>query len=70
MAWVVREGETGLLATPGDPQALAACITRLNDNRPLTHALGQGGRRVFQAEFRIERVADQISHLYHDSMRP
>jgi colanic acid/amylovoran biosynthesis glycosyltransferase len=59
---LVRDGETGFLVEPGDPEDLAAGLAR---------ALGDGcagldreaGRRLVESEFSVERSAEQLSEL-------
>ena len=41
---LIRDGETGLVAPPGDPGALAAAIARLLDDAALRTRLGGAGR--------------------------
>ncbi|MBN2469377.1 MAG: glycosyltransferase family 4 protein [Anaerolineae bacterium] len=43
-AEIVRDGKTGLLVPPGDPEALAAAVRRLLDDPRLRARLGQAGR--------------------------
>ncbi|MHB8681996.1 MAG: glycosyltransferase family 4 protein [Acidimicrobiales bacterium] len=42
---VGTDGETGLLVTPNDPEALAAAIRRILDDDELAERLGRGGRQ-------------------------
>lgn len=44
----LENGKTAVLCPPGDPQALAAEIQRLKDDRFLRHTLGVNGRKLFQ----------------------
>lgn len=43
---LVRDGETGLVVAPGDPEALAAAINRLLDDRRLRERLGAAAREA------------------------
>jgi hypothetical protein len=55
---VIHE-ETGLLAPPDDPPALAAAIVRLLRDRELSRRLGQNGRARMLNRFTLGRtVAD------------
>jgi glycosyltransferase involved in cell wall biosynthesis len=56
---LVRHGETGLVVAPGDPEALAAAINRLLDDRPLRERLGAGAREAV-APYTYEAMADGI----------
>lgn len=52
---LVRHEETGLLAPPDDPAAIAAALARLAADRPLVERLGLQGRAL------VERQHDQRS---------
>lgn len=57
------DGVTALLATPGDPEALASAIRRLAESPDLRARLVAGGAKV-AAEFTIDRLAD-VMELWH-----
>lgn len=59
LAWVVEEGVTGLLATPGDPSDLAAQMEQLLEDAALREQLGVAGREKFLREFTWDRVIAQ-----------
>ncbi|HEX4947101.1 MAG TPA: N-acetyl-alpha-D-glucosaminyl L-malate synthase BshA [Blastocatellia bacterium] len=61
---VVREGETGFLATLGDVQAMADCATRLFDDEHLRRTMGARGREIACAEFTTDRIIPQYVQLY------
>jgi glycosyltransferase involved in cell wall biosynthesis len=54
---LVRDGETGLLVPPRDPEALAAAIARLADDEVLRARLGEAGRAAVARDYDIERTA-------------
>jgi glycosyltransferase involved in cell wall biosynthesis/GT2 family glycosyltransferase len=58
MPEVLAEGETGLLAEPGDPASLAACISRLLDDPALRARMGQAARARYERHFTPERMAE------------
>jgi glycosyltransferase involved in cell wall biosynthesis len=62
---IVREylthGESALLVPEGDPRALATAIQSLLDDPPLTHALGQAGRRRVIAHHTMDDMAEQLA---------
>jgi glycosyltransferase involved in cell wall biosynthesis len=64
VASAVRDGETGLLAGPGDTPALAAAAATLLDDRERAAAMGQAGREHVRETFAIERLVADIDDLY------
>jgi glycosyltransferase involved in cell wall biosynthesis len=64
MPETVRHGETGLLVPPRDPEALAAAILELLDDRPRALAMARAGRALMLDRFRISGTADGIAALY------
>ncbi len=52
---MVVDGETGLLVPVGNPQALAAALTRLISNQQLRKAMGHRGRLRCEQMFSIEK---------------
>jgi glycosyltransferase involved in cell wall biosynthesis len=61
---MVRDGETGLLVAPGDPDGLGAALRRLEDDSGLAAQLGRRGREVVETEYtRSEQVATMLDLL-------
>ncbi len=60
----VRDGETGLLVPPSDPEALAAAILHLLDHRDEALAFGRAGRRLMLERFTSDRTIDDIDAVY------
>ncbi|RIK92696.1 MAG: glycosyl transferase family 1 [Proteobacteria bacterium] len=60
----VREGETGLLVPPEDPDALACALAALLSDAPRRAALGAAGRARVAAELSSERMAARYVDLY------
>lgn len=58
---LVRDGENGLLASPGDVDALAAALTRLIDDRDLGRKMGEAGERIVRAEFDLDRCIGDLA---------
>jgi alpha-maltose-1-phosphate synthase len=61
---VVAEGRTGLLTSPGDPDALAAALNELVSDPGRAAALGRAGRERALAEFSWAQIAAQTAELY------
>lgn len=61
---VGRDGETGLLVRPGDPEALASAISRLLDDRGLRQRLGSAGRRRVMSRFTWAVTAQGTAACY------
>ncbi len=61
---VVEDGETGLLSTHGDVDALAANLARLLRGPELRRRLGDHGRRRVEAHFTTERIARDVASVY------
>jgi alpha-maltose-1-phosphate synthase len=66
---VVSEGETGLLVSPDDPEALAAALNALIGDPARAAALGRAGRERAVAEFGWQAVAAQTADLYAELAR-
>lgn len=60
---VVTDGETGLLADPGDAASLAAAVARLADPALRTR-LSEAGRALVRRRFSFARVAEQLDAHY------
>lgn len=60
---LVRDGETGLLVEPDDPQGLAEAIAHLLSDRALARRLAVAGRELVDAEFNIRRSAERMHEL-------
>ena len=63
---MIEEGKTGLLATKGDVNALAAAVRRLLGDRELARRLGENARRRVHEEYDIRSVAAGMLGLYSD----
>lgn len=62
----VVHGETGLLVSPGDVDALARAITHLLRDPERRRALGRSARKRIVAYFDLERAVDQFLELYRE----
>ena len=64
----VADGETGLLAPPGDAASLAAAIETLLKDRALRLRLGEAGRRRFLDRFEVSISARRYARFYGDQL--
>lgn len=62
----VKDGKTGILVSPGDPQRLARAILELVKNENKRFQLGIAGRRRAEKLFNIEKNIAQIEKLYEE----
>jgi len=60
----VADGETGMLVTPGDGDALTAAIASLLDDPGRCRQLGARGKQRMQTEFAVDTMADAHAALY------
>lgn len=63
---VVHDGETGLLAPPGDNGDLAAALGRLLDDQPLRELMGTAGRLHVTTTFTLDRLVADHALLYEE----
>jgi len=66
---LVRDGQTGLLVTPRDPQALARAVVRLLDSPELARQLRESARRFVQAEGTHHRMVEETIRVYEQLLR-
>ena len=61
---ICRDGETGLLVPPRDPEALADALETLVRDPALREKLGRNARALVEREFSAEIVAEKTLKLY------
>lgn len=61
---MIREGQTGYLVPPNDPNTLAQAILRLADDPAQGKSMGLAGYRYVYERFRAERFASDFQELY------
>jgi glycosyltransferase involved in cell wall biosynthesis len=61
---LVRDGETGVLAEPGDANDLARALRDVLGDPEAAMARARAGRRLIEQEFDIERSADAMLELF------
>lgn len=65
---VLVDGKNALLVKPDSPDALAAAIRRLIEDRILTLKLGEGARATYEEHFTIERFGAEFRELIGEVM--
>jgi glycosyltransferase involved in cell wall biosynthesis len=65
---IVRHGETGLLATPGDPADLAAQIDLLLSDREVYTRVQRGAQEHMAREFSWEAITRRLLDCYQDCL--
>jgi glycosyltransferase involved in cell wall biosynthesis len=60
----VSNGETGLLVSPGDPNALAGAIRSVLSDPQLARRLGEAGRQRALEEFSADRMVRKVTQVY------
>jgi len=63
---VVVDGETGLLVTPGDPDALATGLVRLLRHPDVAAEMGLAGRRRLGEEFGMRKAVEAHEDFYEE----
>jgi glycosyltransferase involved in cell wall biosynthesis len=61
---VVRNGESGFLAKPGDSKDLERLINILCEDSKLRESMGSFGRRLVEKEFSVDRMVDRTLKVY------
>jgi phosphatidyl-myo-inositol dimannoside synthase len=62
----VRDGDTGLLVTAEQPDAVAEAVGRLLDDAPLRARLGAAGRREAERHYNWDRVTADLRRIGHE----
>jgi len=60
----VREGATGLLCPPGDPERMAQCIVRLLTDAGLRARMSRASRERHRRRFTVERMLDETAAVF------
>ena len=63
----VRDGDTGLLVPPGDPQALRAALERLASDPALRAGMGVAARRRVERDFELGRCTRRLLDCLRDA---
>jgi colanic acid/amylovoran biosynthesis glycosyltransferase len=64
---LVIDGVTGVLAEPGDPDALAAALERVLDDPDAARRWAEAGRARVEREFDIKDSAARLAELFREA---
>jgi glycosyltransferase involved in cell wall biosynthesis len=67
---LITDGETGYLAPPGDPAALADRIVFALKHEGNRAEIASGARRRINAEYGMDRMVVSVERLYDELMAP
>lgn len=66
---IIRDGETGVLVPPGDPDAMAKAIDRMIDNPQEAAGYGSAGRTLVEKHHGIEHMVRETEAIYERVLR-
>jgi hypothetical protein len=66
----VRDGDTGWVVAPEDPDALAGAIAELVADLPAARGMAERGRRIATEQFTIEATVESYLDLYRSLWAP
>jgi glycosyltransferase involved in cell wall biosynthesis len=64
---LILDGETGLLAEPGDPESLARSIEAVLEDPLAARTRAEAGRNLVQREFNIDSSGATLGRLFLES---
>jgi len=64
----LQDGVTNLVVPPGDASALAGAVSKLWDNAPLRHQMGQAARARVEAELGMDAYAERVAEVVRSVM--
>jgi len=65
---LIKDGKTGLLVEPKDPQALSAAITQLLKDKKLAQEMGKTARALIEEKFSLEIMAEKVEEVYEEAI--
>ena len=66
---LIKDGQSGLLVSPGEPGEIAAAIDRLVSDETLRTAMGAAGRQSAVADFSWAGIAERTAEVYRQYLR-
>ena len=68
MAYLIRDGETGLLFNPGDARDLAAKLAWAQAHPDAMRGMGEAARREYESKYTPLRNLDMLLAIYREAM--
>src|SRR6267142_5037114 len=68
-ARIVKDGATGFVLKPDDPQTMADCILNLVRNPALAQQMGQAGRKQVEEDYNITSLAPRLLSIISEFAR-
>lgn len=66
---VIKDGETGFLVPPGDPQSVAERVLYLLGNPGRAQVMGTSGRHFVKDRFSSQRLINDVASLYRELLQ-
>ncbi|MDI9617670.1 glycosyltransferase family 4 protein [Methanothermobacter sp.] len=67
--YVIRDGETGLLVSPGDPEVIGDVMKKLLDDKELTDMMGATGRKMVLNNYSWEKSVRMTEKVFEDTLK-
>jgi glycosyltransferase involved in cell wall biosynthesis len=64
--YMLKNGDTGFLVSPGDVGAIAECMKKCLENREMVSEMGKNARDVVINKYTIEAHVDRIQSIYDE----
>lgn len=64
--YVIKDGETGLLVPPKNPEALAEAIIKLLQDEDMAKKMGKNGRILVEEKYTWDKVAKMTEKVYEE----
>ncbi len=61
---IVKNGVSGILVSPGDPEALQTAIKELLDDKEMQKKMGYEGKKICEMNFNSGTMVDKVEELY------
>jgi len=67
---IVRDGVDGILVSPGDPNAIAAAVARLIDDRDLSGKIAREGQKTVERRFSDKAMGNTFEKMLEKIVKP